>query len=604
MTAESGTVERLQGTDGIRRPVALAADPRVKGLTPQAAFLEKGLLTEEFFELYAYAYVSSLEKPGEVVVGWDPRDPAGDFTGAVVRGVRKAGATAVVLGIFPTPGVALYHIWRGSACALMITASHNFRDQNGIKIFHGPHGLKLFPEEDRELTARVLALDYEAEVKPLEERGRQVEAREEAREVFLRFHLDPRNSWLKPGETLGEFPLVVDAANGAMSGLAFEVFRRLHGGDVLELNCDTKSGEVNRKSGVADLEGVQEIAQGELRFAEHAAVQALFERGGKAAVFDADGDRFYRLDLDRDSGRILVLSGDETAVHQARVLSPRPPLPLYVNTVESDLNAARAAQALGYEPVLTGVGDKWVLKQAAECPERYGIGSEETGHNISRGYLRTRADRDVEVFLGNGLKSALNTFVATRGLKAREAARPFPRGFKKSFYVYYTRKELLREGGDAFRGVEEVIRGACTLGEVSARPRPEEPDMLYLAVLGGDGTQRAGIFVRNSGTEEKTGVNVRGTLEDAAELARIGEEALVYVARALKDRGHPMAVAERAVLEALRAGPLAADALPVPEGVHRERLLEELANKEKVIRASAKGYELTPLGSRMLEAWA
>lgn len=590
------TVERLQGTDGIRRPVALATDPRVKGLTPQRAFLEKGLLTDEFFELYAYAYVSGMK--GEVVVGWDPRDPQGHFTGAAVRGIRKAGATAVVLGIFPTPGVALHHIWRGSACALMITASHNFRDQNGIKIFHGPHGLKLFPEEDRELTARVLALDYGRQVKPLPEKGGRIDARDEARDLFLRFHLDPRNSWLKPGETFGDFPLFIDAANGAMSGLAAEVFRRLHK-DVTELNADTRSGEVNRKSGVADLEGVLEIARGERRFLEHAAVQRLFEKGGKAAVFDADGDRFYRLDFDRESDRILVLSGDETAYHQARVLSPRPPSPLYVNTVESDLNAARAAQELGYEPVLTGVGDKWVLRQAAENPGRYGIGSEETGHNISRGYVRTRAGKDVEVFLGNGLKSALNTFVATRGMTPRDAARPFPRGFKKTFYVYYTRKELLPQVSP---GVEDVIRRSCRLGEIVLQPRPEEPDMLYLAVKGADGRQRAGIFVRNSGTEEKTGVNVRGTLEDAAELQRVGEEAIVHLARAMKDKGHAMARAERAVLEALRAGPAAAP--PVPEGVHRERLLEELANKEKVIRAVAVGYELTPLGARMLEAWA
>ncbi len=595
------TVERLQGTDGIRRPVALASDPRVQGLTPQRAFLEKGLLTEEFFELYAYAYVSSLWKPGEAVVGWDPRDPPGHFTGAAVRGIRKAGFAAVVLGIFPTPGVALHHIWRGSACALMITASHNFRDQNGIKIFRGPHALKLFPEEDKRLTARVLSLDYARQVKPLEERGARIDARDEARDVFLRFHLDPKNSWLKPGETFGSFPLVIDAANGAMSGLAVEVFRRLHP-NVTELNGDTASGDVNRKSGVADLEGVQEIARGEHRFKEHAAVQALFENGGKAAVFDADGDRFYRLDFDREGDRILVLSGDETAFHQARVLSPRPPSPLYVNTVESDLNAARAAQELGYEPVLTGVGDKWVLKQAAANPSRYGIGSEETGHNISRGHVTTRDGKDVEVFLGNGLKSALNTFVATRGLSTREAARPFPRGFKKTFYVYYTKKELLRQGAEVFKGVEDVIRRACRLGAVVEESRPEEPDMLYLAVRGADGRQRAGIFVRNSGTEEKTGVNVRGTLEDAQDLVRAGEEAIVYLARALKDRGHAMARAERAILEALRAGPAASP--PVPEGVHRERLLEELANKEKVIRATQAGYELTPLGARMLEVWS
>ena len=119
---------------------------------------------------------------------------------------------------------------------------------------------------------------------------------DEAHNVFTRFHLDPKNSWLPHGDTFGEWPLVVDAANGAMSHLAASVFRQLHGGEVLEVNNDTQSGDVNRKSGVADLEGVAEIRRDDLRFKEHAAVQALFEKGGKAAVFDADGDRFYRLD--------------------------------------------------------------------------------------------------------------------------------------------------------------------------------------------------------------------------------------------------------------------------------------------------------------------
>ena len=594
--------DRIQGTDGIRRPVALASDARVAGLTPQEAFLKKGLITEEFIELYTYAYVSSLERPGEIVIGWDPRDPAGDFTGAAVRGIRKAGADAVALGICPTPGVALYLVWRGAAAAFMVTASHNFRDQNGIKIFQGGHALKLFPEDDRALTRRVLALDYAREIVPRAETGGRIDAGEEARDVFRRFHLDPRNSWLADGETLGDFPLVVDAANGAMSGIAADVLRALHGGEVVEVNHDTESGDVNRKSGVADLEGVPEIARGERRFAGHRAVQLLFERGGKAAVFDADGDRFYRLDHDRESDTILVLSGDETAVHQARHLAPPAPGTLYVNTVESDLNAARAAQALGYAPVLTGVGDKWVLEQAARDPVSYGIGSEETGHNVSRGHFTTRAGEDVEVFVGNGLKSALNTFVATRGLSPRDAHRPFEPGFKQTFYVYYTDKGRLSEESPVFRGVGQVIERACTLGPTTPQPRPEERDMLYLAVNDGE-RQRAGIFVRNSGTEEKTGVNVRGAREDGDELVRVGEAALLFLAREMKDVDHPMACAERAVLEALAGGPRARDELPIPDGIHAERLLDEMANKEKVIRACPDGYERTELGQRMLEAW-
>jgi len=595
--------ERIQGTDGIRRQVALASDPRLRGLTPQEVFLQEGLITDEFVELYTYAYVSGLDRPGEIVIGWDPRDPAGDFTGAAVRGIRKAGADAVILGICPTPGVALYVVWRGAAAAFMVTASHNFRDQNGIKTFRGGHALKLFPRHDRALTRRVLALDHARDVAPRAETGGVIDAGAEARDVFRRFHLDPRNSWLADGETLGDFPLVVDAANGAMSGLAADVLRTLHGGEVLEVNHDTESGDVNRKSGVADLEGVPEIARGEARFAEHPAVQLLFERGGKAAVFDADGDRFYRLDHDPQSDTILVLSGDETAVHQARHLAPPAPGTLYINTVESDLNAARAAQALGYVPVLTGVGDKWVLEQAANDPARYGIGSEETGHNISRGHLTTRAGQEVEVFAGNGLKSALNTFVATRGLSPREAHRPFEPGFKRTFYVYYTDKGKLAAASPVFQGVGRVIEETCTLGPTTPQPRPEEPDMLYLAVLDRGGRQRAGIFVRNSGTEEKTGVNVRGAIEDGDELVRIGEAALLFLARRMKAVDHPMARAERAVLEALAAGPRPRAELPIPDGVHAERLLEEMANKEKVIRACPDGYERTELGQRMLEAW-
>ena len=88
------------------------------------------------------------------------------------------------------------------------------------------------------------------------------------------------------------------------------------------------------------------------------------------------------------------------------------------------------------------------------------------------------------------------------------------------------------------------------------------------------------------------------------ELVRIGEQAMLHLAAAMKDRDHPMAKAELIVLQALSKGPLPEAELPIPAGVHRERLLEELANKEKVIRVCDGGYERTDLGDRMLEALA
>ena len=84
------TEYRLQGTDGIRREVKQASE--AINLTPQEAFLELGFITEEFMEIYAYAHVEQLISTGTMragdnfIIGWDPRNPKGDFTSAVVSG--------------------------------------------------------------------------------------------------------------------------------------------------------------------------------------------------------------------------------------------------------------------------------------------------------------------------------------------------------------------------------------------------------------------------------------------------------------------------------------------------------------------------------------
>ena len=134
--------DRLQGTDGIRREIKVAKDSECRGLTPLQTFLEKSWITEEFMELYVYYYVKNqlkkkpaLSKNRTFVIGWDPRDSSGIFTDAVVRGVRKAGGEALVLGVVPTPLVPLFMLNEDAAGGIMVTASHNPKDQNGIKLF-------------------------------------------------------------------------------------------------------------------------------------------------------------------------------------------------------------------------------------------------------------------------------------------------------------------------------------------------------------------------------------------------------------------------------------------------------------------------------------
>ena len=100
---------RLQGTDGIRCEVKPSSSQETTSLTPQEVFLKLGFITEEFMEIYAYAHIKQLMSTGKiqpgdsVVIGWDPRDPKGNYTSAVVSGICKAGGDTLILGVVPTP---------------------------------------------------------------------------------------------------------------------------------------------------------------------------------------------------------------------------------------------------------------------------------------------------------------------------------------------------------------------------------------------------------------------------------------------------------------------------------------------------------------------
>ena len=594
----------MQGTDGIRRRVALSLNDAVNGLSPLEAYTQKGFITEQFLEQYTYAYCSSLPEESEVVVGWDPRDTQGAFTSAVVSGVRKAGCSAIVVGVFPTPGIALYHIWRGAAASLAVTASHNLAEYNGLKIFQGPQAMKMFADEERALTKRVIALDYDSQVEPLAPLGNRIDARAEALDMISRFHLDPRNSWLPEGDTLGDFPLIVDAANGAYSEIAANLLRRIHGGDVVEVNADAASGQVNFRGGVTDLEGVTEIGRADPHFKDHIGVQAVLDLRGKAMVFDADGDRFFRLDYDHEEDKVLVGAGDRNALLQAAYLARNDQSGnLFVTTVESDLNAYRAAEDMGFRTILTGVGDIRILHHAVVNPRRFVIGSEESGHTITPGWLTTRGGEDVRVFVSNGLKSAINTFVASRGKTSKEIHQPFRSGFKRNSVVYHVRKELFYSGSEVYKGVERLIAAEVHLGQVEEVAFDDELDLLYLAVRDAAGRQNAAVFVRNSGTEDRTVVSVRGRLEDSEALTSIGILAAGYIAGSMKDRTHPIALAEQEVLATLKEGPRLFEDCSVNEEVDKERLFREMVSHGLITQTKPLEFQTTPLGLKMLEVW-
>ena len=175
MSSEKKTY-RIQGTDGIRGPISNSIN--FPNLDPISVFLKKGFLTEEFFELYTYSFCvnlinENLAKIGDtLVIGWDTRDSVGIYNKSSISGITKAGLNVKIVGILPTPAICLYHIFSEARASIVITASHNPPDQNGIKIFFGNSGLKLFPKDDEFLTKTCLKTNIKL-VKKIKSKGKE-----------------------------------------------------------------------------------------------------------------------------------------------------------------------------------------------------------------------------------------------------------------------------------------------------------------------------------------------------------------------------------------------------------------------------------------------
>ena len=674
-------IQKLQGTDGIRRETRRSHNSECKGLTPQKIFLDKSWITEQFMELYAYSHVKNLPKKRKiktVVVGWDPRDPSGIFIDAALKGVRKAGATVLKLGVVPTPLVPLYMILQNADCGMMITASHNPNDQNGIKLFSSFHGIKPLPSDDLKLSQFVLRQKY-ALIKKIPAIGKQQNCRKNALKLFGQFTLFPENSWIDDSVNFKNILVIVDPANGSLTGIAKKIFLQAGFGRVIEVNGNL-NGDVNVFSGVADLEGRDRITSDQLKktsgfFRRHKAVLKLFELGRKnkvslkkgkkrvvGVIFDADADRFFMLEYDPFKDLLWVLSGDETAILQAEHLIAKFPEKykgsLYINTVESDLNAAVSAKKMGLKSELTAVGDKWILlkiimkqlEQDLKCLDLprskrqaflrksrklkktgissiaslqelrkiigevneaekkdtkpiLAVGSEETGHNITESKLTFINGTTGSIFSGNGLKSALNTLVATEHLFLSpkkyysKVSRPFKPGFKATLYVYYIKQELFFKGSAVWKKVKHTLMLAAKKRHYKMVTRifPEDSDMLYIELSGGS----AGVFVRNSGTENKISVNLRGSKSEASNLRKMGQEAIKILFTTLKNCDHHFYKLELNALSQIASKNLKEKDLKI-EKHSRTRLVDEM-QKQGIIELSSKGYRLTRLGKWYME---
>ncbi len=334
-------MSRLFGTDGVRG-VANA------DLTPELAF--------KIGRAAAAVIGAEIEAVKPIVVGRDTRLSGTMLEGAIVAGITSTGRDVVQLGVIPTPGVAAITTRIDAAAGVMISASHNPIEDNGIKIF-GADGFKLSDTLEDTIAQH---LDDPALPRPTHE---AVGIARSAHGLLDRY----ATMLLDAGSDLRGWTIVVDAAHGAAHRIAPAVFAHL-GATVIALNDAGDGGRINVACGATDLTMVQARARAER------------ERGAARVVgvaFDGDADRVKFID---ETG--AVLDGDHTLFILARDRKAAGTLAhdTVVSTVMSNVGLERAFARDGISMLRAPVGDRYVLD--ALRAGGYRLGGEQSGHII------------------------------------------------------------------------------------------------------------------------------------------------------------------------------------------------------------------------------
>jgi phosphoglucosamine mutase len=420
---ESGQRGRLFGTDGVRGvaghdlTAALALDLSVAGAAVLGAREPTGPV------------------PPVAVVGRDPRASGEFLEAAVVAGLASAGVDVLRLGVIPTPGVAYLTLALGAAFGVVISASHNPAQDNGIKFF-GRGGVKLPDAVEDQIEARLGSSP----------RANTVFGRVSDASATQELYLDHLLSALpgEPGRALAGLRVVADCAHGAAYRLAPQALRRA-GAEVITIGAEPDGLNINA--------GVGSTCLGTL-------AAAVVEHGADAGVaYDGDADRCLAVDADGQP-----LDGDQILTVLAAELKDAGRLArdAVVVTVMSNQGFHVAMRETGIEVIETPVGDKHV--SAAMRDGGYVLGGEQSGHIILLEHATT----------GDGILTSLQLLAAVnrRGVPLAAAA--------KMMQKYP--QVLVNVPGDASRlgpGVDAaVIRAESVLGgngRVLVRPSGTEP---------------------------------------------------------------------------------------------------------------------------------
>jgi phosphoglucosamine mutase len=353
---------QLFGTDGIR---GLAGKPPLDPRTAFALGVALGAWATE-------AHNKEKHEDPEVIIGMDTRESGPWLAASVAAGLNRSGVTTRFAGVITTPGVAYLARTGPFVAGIMISASHNPYQDNGIKVINHA-GYKLADEVEEQLEERIFGW---------------LASGEESSEAVLTADpaLDDLYTDYLAGTGTGTFPfrVVVDCANGSATRVAPRLFNRL-GAHVTWVGASPDGRNINLNCGSLYLENLREHV-----LAQQADLGIAFDGDADRALFVAASGRIV------DGDAVLYLTG--TALHRAGRL----PGKVVVATVMSNLGLEVALRKQGLEMVRTPVGDKYVLEEMLR--RKAVLGGEQSGHVIFTEFATT----------GDGLLTALRVMEVIR----------------------------------------------------------------------------------------------------------------------------------------------------------------------------------------------
>ncbi|WP_072867829.1 phosphoglucosamine mutase [Desulfofundulus thermosubterraneus] len=410
------------GTDGVRGVAN-------RELTPELA-LKLGR---------AGAYVLSRGLPGaSLVVGWDTRISSDMLEAALTAGICSAGVNVLKVGVMPTASIAYLTRALGAAGGVVISASHNPMDDNGIKFF-GASGYKLSEGMEEEIEQLVSCPDrIPAPVGAGVGRAYPVVDAVDRYVAFLKDTVSCDFSGLK---------VVVDCANGAASRVAPRVLAEL-GAEVIPIFNTPDGVNINAGCGSTHPAALQE---------------AVLEHGAHLGLaHDGDADRVIAVD-----GRGNPVDGDQIMVILARALQKKGRLAknTVVATVMSNLGLDLALGQSGIRVLKTRVGDRYVLEELLRSGATFG--GEQSGHIIMLDYNTT----------GDGILTALQLLQVVRetGVPLQELAAQMEKLPQLLENVRVTDKEKVMNSPVLARAIREQEERLAGQGRVLVRPSGTEP---------------------------------------------------------------------------------------------------------------------------------